>query len=142
MEADYKKTLLNIAYYGTAILTIALAICFMVGMSLRGVAMYQQVIYYIWAILLILTIVFDIISTHNGTMKFIIGLIVVGLTFLCILVGIINYAGMSVDGVIPYFAMGNFALIIGFSVVLTILTIVVFCVGEKITNLRVERRAK
>ncbi len=140
MEADNKKALLNIAYYGTIVITIALAIIFMISMSERDVAMYQQVVYYIWAILLILTIIFDIVASKKHNFKFLIGLIVVGLTFLCIVTGIIVYASMSVDWLVPYFAMGRFAIVIGFSVVLTIMLIVIYSVGEKIIELDVARK--
>lgn len=142
METSEKKTLLNVAYYAGATLVIVFSILFMITMRLRNVAMYQQVVYYIWACVLILTICFDIVATNTNQMKFIVGLIVAGLTFLCLVMGVIVYAGMSVDGLIPFFAGERFAIVIAFSVLLSILSIVVFCVGEKLIQLRVERKTK
>lgn len=140
METDNKKALLNIAYYGTIVITIALAIVFMISMTMRDVALYQQIVYYIWSIILILTIIFDIFAVTKNDFKFLIGLIIVGLAFLCLVMGIIVYASMSVDWLIPYFAMGRFAIVIGFSVILTILAIVIFCTGEHLIQLNVSHR--
>lgn len=142
MEVGYKKALLNIAYYSMITLAIAFSILFMIAMPLRGVAMYQQIVYYIWAILLIATLVLDIVASSINNLKFIVGLIIAGLVFLCLVMGIIVYAGMSVNGVIPYFAGERFALVIAFSVALSILSIVIFCVGQRLIDLKVERRGK
>ncbi len=140
MEAENKKFLLNLAYYGTIVLTIMLGIAFLIFMPMREVAVYQRVVYYIWTILLILTIIFDIIAVSKNDFKYLIGLIIAGLAFLCIVVGFIVYVSLSVDWLIPYYAMGRFALLVGFSAVLTIMTIVIFCVGEKLIDLNVSRR--
>ncbi len=136
MDASNKKMLINIAYVGTVLLTIAFSVLFMVAMTLKGVATYQQVIYYIWAILLILTMVLDVMANKSGNLKYIVGLIISGLAFLCLVVGIIVFAGMSVNGSIPYFAGEKFAIVIAFSVALTILSIVAFCVGQKMIEIK------
>lgn len=140
METNNKKTLLNIAYYGTISITIALSIIFMITMTMQNVALYQQIVYYIWAILAIATIVFDIVAVTKNDFKFLIGLIIVGLTFLCLVMSIIVYVSMSVDWLIPYFALGRFATVIGFSVILTILTIVIYCIGEHLINLNISHK--
>ncbi len=136
MDASNKKMLINIAYVGTILLTIAFSVLFMVAMTLKGVATYQQVIYYIWAILLILTMVLDVMANKSGNLKYIVGLIISGLAFLCLVVGIIVFAGMNVNGSIPYFAGEKFAIVIAFSVALTILSIVAFCVGQKMIEIK------
>lgn len=136
MDASNKKMLINIAYVGTVLLTIAFSVLFMVAMTLKGVATYQQVIYYIWTILLILTMVLDVMANKSGNLKYIVGLIISGLAFLCLVVGIIVFAGMSVNGSIPYFAGEKFAIVIAFSVALTILSIVAFCVGQKMIEIK------
>ncbi len=134
METSDKKILLTITYYATIILAFASSILFMVSMTMRGVVMYQQIVYYIWAILLIATLIFDIIATNTNSLKFIVGLIVISLAFLCVVMGIIVFAGMSVAGAIPYYAIGRFSLVIGYSIVSTILTIIAYCVGLKLTK--------
>lgn len=142
MDASNKKTLLKIAYCSMVVLTITLSILFLIAMPMRQVAMYQRVIYYIWAILLILTIVFDVFATKKANYKFIVALIIGALAFLCLLVGVIVYAGMSVDWMIPYYALGRFLTVIGFSVVLTIMAIVTSVIGESIIELEVARKGK
>ena len=140
MGKSEKKTLLYVAYYASVTLTIAFSVLFMVAMSLSNVAIYQQVVYYVWAIVLILTICFDIFATNINQLKFISGLIVAGLNFLCLVMGIIVYGGMSIDGMIPYYAGQRFAIVILFSTILSIMSIVVFCVGERLAEERIEKK--
>ncbi|MBR2468387.1 MAG: hypothetical protein IKB42_05050 [Clostridia bacterium] len=134
MDRENKKTLLQIAYYGTSILTIALSIVFMIAMGMHEVAVYQKIVYYIWSIILILTIILDIVASIKHDFKFLTGLVIAALAFLCLVMGIIVYASFSVEWMVPFFAMGRFFTLVGFSTVLTILGIVVFCTGEKLIN--------
>ena len=130
MDTNGKRILLNIAYFATEMLVMIFCVLFMITMTMRGVATYQQVVYYIWSILLILTIVLDIIALKIHSLKFIVGLIIASIALLCLVMGVIVYAGMNTGGVIPYFAGERFAIVIAFSVALTILSIVVFCIGQ------------
>ena len=134
MDRGNKKALLQIAYYGTTILAIVVSIVFMIAMGMNEVALYQKIVYYIWAIVLILTLVVDVIATMKHDFKFLTGLVIAGLAFLCLVMGIIVYASFSVEWTIPFFALGRFFTLVGFSVVLTILAIVAFCTGEKLIN--------
>lgn len=136
MDTNGKRILLNIAYFATEMLTMIFCVLFMITMTMRGVATYQQVVYYIWSILLILTIVLDIIALKIHSLKFIVGLIIAGIALLCLVMGVIVYAGMNTGGVIPYFAGERFAIVIAFSVALTILSIVVFCIGQYLIELK------
>ncbi|MBQ2864148.1 MAG: hypothetical protein IJE91_01635 [Clostridia bacterium] len=142
MDASNKKILLNIAYWSMAVLTIVLGILFLIAMPIRQVAMYQRVVYYIWTILLILTMLCDIVATKMQNYKYIVALVIGALAFLCLLVGIIVYAGMNIDLMIPYYALGRFLTVIGFSVVLTIMAIVTSVIGESIIELSVARKGK
>lgn len=142
MEVNQKKGLLTIAYYSTAILTIVLSILFMIAMGNKEVAMWQRVIYYIWSIILILVILCDMMASCKNQHKFVVGLAITGLAFLCLIVGIIVYATTNTNGVIPFTSAYPFAIVIGFSVALTILAIVTFCTGEKLGSLKHERRTK
>ena len=54
-----------------------------------------------------------------------------------LLVGIIVYAGMSIGWAIPYYAFGRFLTVVGFSVILIIMTIVTSVVGETMIELDV-----
>ena len=142
MEVTYKKALYNIGYYALCSIVILLSVAFMVAMSLTKVPMYQQVVYYIWSFLLILTVVLDIVATNNSAMKFISGLIFYSLAFLSIVMGIIVYALFSVNGLIPAANSVLFAIVIGFSVALSILAIILFWQGERLIELKQERKVK
>lgn len=137
MDASNKKILLNIAYWSMVVLTIAFSVLFLVVMPYMQVAMYQRVVYYIWTILLMLTILSDVVATKLKNYKFIVALVIGGLAFLCLLVGIIVYAGMSIGWAIPYYAFGRFLTVVGFSVILIIMTIVTSVVGETMIELDV-----
>ena len=137
MDASNKKILLNIAYWSMVVLTIAFSVLFLVVMPYMQVAMYQRVVYYIWTILLMLTILSDVVATKLKNYKFIVALVIGGLAFLCLLVGIIVYAGMSIGWAIPYYAFGRFLTVVGFSVILMIMTIVTSVVGETMIELDV-----
>ena len=137
MDASNKKILLNIAYWSMVVLTIAFSVLFLVVMPYMQVAMYQRVVYYIWTILLMLTILSDVVATKLKNYKFIIALVIGGLAFLCLLVGIIVYAGMSIGWAIPYYAFGRILTVVGFSVILMIMTIVTSVVGETMIELDV-----
>lgn len=142
MEVTYKKALYNIGYYALSAIIILLSIAFMVAMRLTGVAMYQQVVYFIWSILLILTVILDIVATNNSAMKFISGLIFYGLVFLCIVMGIIVYALMCVNGLIPLANSVLFSIVIGFSVALSIASIILFWQGERLIELKQQRKTR
>lgn len=137
MDASNKKILLNITYWSMVVLTIAFSVLFLVVMPYMQVAMYQRVVYYIWTILLMLTILSDVVATKLKNYKFIVALVIGGLAFLCLLVGIIVYAGMSIGWAIPYYAFGRFLTVVGFSVILIIMTIVTSVVGETMIELDV-----
>ena len=137
METSNKKILLNIAYYSLIVLTVAFSVIFMLIMPVMEIAMYQRVVYTLWAILLILTVIFDVVATCGvDSFKYLVGLIIAGLAFLCLLVGVIIYAGISVGGLIPYYALTRYFVLSGFSVGLTIMIIVLFCTGEKLMSFK------
>ena len=142
MEISLKKALYNIGYYCLCAIIIAFSIMFMVAMTRTGVAMYQQIVYYIWAILLILNVIFDIIATNNSAMKFISGLIFYALVFLCIVMWIIVYAGMSTNGLILIDNSTLFSIVIGFSVALSIASIILFWQGERLIEIKQERKTR
>ncbi len=142
MDASNKKILLTIAYWSMAVLTIVFSILFLIAMPNMQVAMYQRVVYYIWTILLMLTIIADVAATKMKNYKFIVALVIGALAFLCLLVGTIVYAGMSIDWMVPFYALGRFFTVVGFSVVLTIMAIVTSVVGETMIELDVARMGK
>lgn len=142
MDNSLKRTLYNIGYYCLCALVIAFSILFMVAMTRTGVAMYQQIVYYIWAILLILNVLFDIMATMHPALKFISGLIFYSLVFLMIVMGIIVYAGMSTNGLILIDNANLFGIVIGFSLALSIASVILFWQGERLIQSKQERKTR
>lgn len=134
MENSLKRTIYNIGYYCLCALIIAFSILFMVAMTRTRVAVYQQVVYYIWSILLILNVAFDIIANFNPALKFISGLTFYSLTFLCLVMGVIVYAAASTNGIILFDNSTLFSIVIGFSVTLSVASIILFWQGERIVE--------
>ena len=81
-----------IIYYTLAILALASAAFFIYVLSVRDVAMWAKVIYYIWSGLVIGVIIFDIICTNSGEGKFVSGAIVYVLSILAVIMACIVYA--------------------------------------------------
>lgn len=142
MEHSLKKTLYNIGYYCLCAIVIAFSIMFMIAMTRTGVARYQQIVYYIWAVLLILNVLFDIFATMHPAFKFISGLIFYALVFLCIVMGIIVYAGMSTNGLILIDNSTLFSIVIGFSVALSIASVILYWQGEHLIEIKQERKTR
>lgn len=134
MEVDAKRVLLNMMYYTLIGLTFVFGVLFLVTMTSKGAAMWQQIIYYVWTIVLLGTLVLDIIYTIMGRMKFISGLIIYCLSVLCVIVGFIVFGFMNVAGVIAAGNIYMFSVLICFSLGLTITSIIIFCAGEKIVE--------
>lgn len=141
MEVSLKKSMYNIGYYTLASIIILLSVGFMVAISLVGAPLYQQIVYYIWSILLICAVIFDVIATNCSSMKFITGLIIYSIVLLSIVMGIIVYAEMSVNGLIPA-GSDIFAIAIGFSMALSVLSVIFYWQGEKLVELKQERKTR
>lgn len=131
MELSAKKVINNLFYYTIALFVVLFSVLFMVSMAGKALAMYQMVVYYIWASLAIVVVIADLIATMMHKYKFIIGLAVYGLMVLCVVVGIIVFAGLSVGGIVPAGALDIFNTLIIYSVALTIGLLVVYHLGLK-----------
>ena len=91
MSVESKRKLSTICYYTLAILTFAVACLFGYALIIRRVAMWARVVYFIWLAVVLATVVFDIVCTHNNSGKEITGLIVYVLSILSIIVAAILY---------------------------------------------------
>lgn len=136
MDVSLKKGLYYIGYYALAIIVVLVSVAFMVAMTLNSVPIYQQVVYYVWSIILIFTVMFDVYATKIGNLKYISGLAFYGLTFLCIAMGIIVYAANSFNGVAMLINSPLFSIAIGFSACLSVLSIIMFWQGQNIVELK------
>ena len=86
-----KKYSSAIIYYTLVILTLASTAFFIYVLSVRDVAMWAKVIYYIWSGFVVGVIIFDIICTNNREGKFISGMIVYILSVLAVLMACLLY---------------------------------------------------
>ncbi len=132
MSLDSKKIMARVVYYTLVILTLASSAFFIYALTIRDVAMWAKVIYYIWTGFVIGVTIFDIICTSNREGKFISGIIVYVLSLLAVIMSCILYfvnAGM--DGL----ATDYFNLFLSISMLALMTTgylIATWCVGERL----------
>ena len=91
MSVNGKRILSNITYYTLAILTLIASAFFIYCLSVKDVAGWARVIYYIWTAVVIGVIIFDVICTNSGEGKFISGIIVYVLSVLAVAMACILY---------------------------------------------------
>ena len=130
MEVKSKRILSVITYYTLIALALAMTVGFIFALIFRDFPMWAKIIYFVWAGVVIATIIFDIVCTANNSMKFISGLIVYVLSVCAVAVSVIIYliyttrTGLTLD-------MGPaFMLITSLSYATTLFMIAEFIVGE------------
>ena len=136
MSVESKRKLSTICYYTLAILTFAVACLFGYALIIRKVAMWARVVYFIWLAVVLATVVFDIVCTHNNRGKEITGLMIYVLRILSIIVAAILYfsnAGFSglVDNLFNMFISVSLL-----SVTVTGMLIATWIVGESLVENR------
>lgn len=88
MENNHKRILLNMAYYTLFGLGILFSVLFFLRTIYSTMPAYVKIIYYIWTVLLVCNLVFDVICTRKHIMKYISGIIYFILTLLCVVMAI------------------------------------------------------
>ena len=136
MSVESKRKLSTICYYTLAVLTFAVACLFGYALIIRRVAMWARVVYFIWLAVVLATVVFDIVCTHNNRGKEITGLMIYVLSILSIIVAAILYfsnAGFSglVDNLFNMFISVSLL-----SVTVTGMLIATWIVGESLVENR------
>ena len=139
MEFYGKKILLNMVYYTLIALLVAVGITFMVFLGTSDIALYSKIGYFILASLFILLVVFDIICTCLNQMKFVSGIILYVLTVATIVMGFVVYALNVTNGLIPTDTVNVFISLIAMSMAMAVISIVIYCVGEKIIEYKTKR---
>ena len=134
MSAKQKNILLSMTYFTLAAITIAFCVLFMIFLSTQTTAIYQQVMYYVLSSLVVLLVVLDIIFTIIKANKYITGMLIYLLTLLTIIMGCILYGLMNVDGAIVANNLFGYIGMMALSYMVTIMLIVVYCVGEKLIS--------
>lgn len=130
MSIRAKKLLLIITYYTLIGLAIIMAGGFVLALAFRAYPFWAKIIYYIWAGVVIATIIFDIVCTATNRMKFISGMIIYVLSLSAIAMSVIIYlvnttrTGLGTD-------LGPvFNLVTALSYATTLFMIAEYIVGE------------
>ena len=134
MSVNDKRKLSSIVYYTLAGLTLAMAGFFTYCLIVKTVALWAEIIYFVWVGLVVGVIIFDIICTTTGEGKHISGLIVYILSLLAfIMAGILYFINVGPAGLATEF----FSLFISISFI-SLLTsgfmIASWCVGESLVE--------
>ena len=91
MSVSNKKMLSTIVYFTLAVLSLLSAAFFIYTISVREVVGWARVIYYVWAALVVLTIILDIMFSRSGENKVVTGISVYILSLLAIAMTCILY---------------------------------------------------
>ena len=136
MSVESKRKLSTICYYTLAILTFAVACLFGYALIIRRVAMWARVVYFIWLAVVLATVVFDIVCTHNNSGKEITGLIIYVLSILSIIVAAILYfTNAGIDGLVDNL-FNMFISVSLLSVTVTGFLIATWLVGQSLVEHR------
>ena len=136
MSVESKRKLSTICYYTLAILTFAVACLFGYALIVRRVAMWARVVYFIWLAVVLATVVFDIVCTHNNRGKEVTGLIVYVLSILSLIVAAILYfTNAGINGLVDNL-FNMFISVSLLSVTVTGFLIATWIVGESLVENR------
>lgn len=141
MDANLKKTLLNIVYYSLIAVMVAFVVFFLVSLSNASMANWERVCYYILIILLVLAVIYDIICTMRHSQKYIAGFILYIVTLAVIILSLIIFALNSANGRLLIDISERFNRLILFSYLINALAVLIYCTGEKLI-VTVTNRAK
>ena len=91
MSVSNKKMISTIVYFTLAVLSLLSAAFFIYTISVREVVAWARVIYYVWAALVILTIILDIMFSRSGENKVVTGIAVYVISLLALAMTCILY---------------------------------------------------
>ena len=134
MENNQKWILLNVAYYTLVAIGILFSVLFMIRIANSTLPALIQIIYYIWAVALIMTLIFDIYSTMKHEKKYIVGLIFFILTILCVIMAAVVYFVQGITLVTITTSEITYFINMYLSFVPIKLAIFAFLFGERIIN--------
>ena len=130
MSVFNKRNLSTVVYYTLAILTLAMSAFFIYCLSVKDVALWAKVVYFIWIGLVIGVTIFDVICTSSGEGKTVAGFIIYILSLLAVAMACILYfMNTGLQGLATEF----FNLFISVSLISLFTTgfmIATWCVGE------------
>ena len=136
MSVFNKRNLSTVVYYTLVILTLAMSAFFIYCLSVKDVATWAKVVYFIWVGVVIGVTIFDVICTSSGEGKTVAGFIVYILSLLAVAMACILYfTNTGMEGL----ATEYFNLFVSVSLISLFTTgfmIATWCVGEN----RIEHR--
>lgn len=132
MDANLKKTLLNVVYYSLIAVMVAFVVYFMITLANASMAMWERVCYYILSGLLVGAVAYDIVCTCMHTQKYIAGFILYIVTLCVVVLSLIVMALNSANGRLLIDISERFFRIILFSYLINALAVLIYCTGEKL----------
>lgn len=134
MSVNNKRILSIIVYYTLAALALAMAGFFIYCLVVKDVALWAEIIYYVWIGFVVGAIIFDIICTSNGEGKQISGLIIYVLSLLAaIMAAVLYFVNVGPAGLATEF-FSLFISVSFISLLATGLLIATWCVGESLVE--------
>ena len=132
MDANLKRTLLNMTYYTLIGGMVALEIFFMITLSGASLAMWERVVFYILAAALVAVVIYDVVCTVMHRQKYIAGFILYVVTIVLFIFTLIVMAINSANGRLLLDISDRFFRLILFSYIINALAIAIYCTGEKL----------
>ena len=142
MDANLKKTLLNIVYYSLIAVMVAFVVFFMISLGNASMANWERVCYYILISLLVIAVIYDIICTMNHGNKYIAGFILYIVTLAVIILSLIIFALNSDNGRLLIDISERFNRLILFSYLINAFAVLIYCTGEKLIVTATNRAKK
>ena len=141
MDANLKRTLLNITYYTLIGGMVAFVVFFMITLAGASMAMWERIAYYVLIGLLVATVIFDIVCTVRQSNKYIAGFILYVVTIAVVVLSLIVFALNSANGRLLIDISERFFRLIFFSYLINVLAVLIYVTGEKLI-VTVTNRAK
>lgn len=132
MEVKEKRILSKITYYALIVLTLVMAVAFIFALSYRVFPAWAKVVYFIWAGVVIATVIFDVMCTCSERMKFIAGVVVFVLSLAAVAMSIIIYLMYTTRIGLAMDLSPVFTLIVALSYATSLFLIAQFIVGESL----------
>lgn len=132
MYTSEKKVLSIMTYFALIAFMVTFVVFIYLALLDTVLPLWARITYYCLISLLVLDIIFDIVCTFTGMGKFVSGFILYVLTFATVILAFVLGGTMSVNGMIPTDTMGIFGGVVALSYAINILSIIIYCLGEKI----------
>ena len=132
MYTSEKKVLSIMTYFALIAFMVTFVVFGYILLTTTTLPLWAEIAYYILISALVLNIIIDVVCTYSGTGKFASGFMLYVLTFAVIVVSMVLGSSLAVGGVIPTEMLGLYGGIIGLVTTINILSIIIYCLGEKI----------